>query len=198
MSNKLTKSAEDYLRSVGGLSAHGGFRVKAAVLRGMIQRHDRRRLNDALPGSLHPLTSPSLPATIWVSEVQATVIYLTCLDVFFDSDEAFLADILERNRQVLDSRLYRGLTKFFTPGRIAKMGSMVFNTLHHDGLRMVSADGTPFLWELRYAPYLVPEILGRCYATAIVAAMKSAGHATTSEVVSYGPRKTLIQVSLVS
>ncbi|MFK8004163.1 MAG: hypothetical protein AB8H86_31650 [Polyangiales bacterium] len=197
MSTELTHSSSDYLESIeGGLDAYGEYRVKAAVLRGMIQGHDREALTTALPIRLRPLTDPSLPATMWVPEVHATVLYLTCRDLFFASEDAFVADVLQRNLRLLDGRIYRNLVRLFAPQRIANVGRSVFNTLLHDGLKVVSVDGTPLLWKLSYPDHLVPKVIGRCYGTAIVAALKTAGHTATSELVRHGPRETLMQVRL--
>ncbi len=182
-------SVEAYLdRLPSGLDSHPGYQVKMGVVETWADGHDAAELKAALPdpprtGLFHKRV------TGWVSEVHATVVYLTVRELFFDSDDAYVAAALEKNRSLLARPIYRAAGRLFTPQRLMKTGSMVFGLMHRGIEAGPTEDASGRLgWLMKFPEHLVPELIARCYATALVAALGIGGaRRPTARVVEFSP-----------
>ncbi|MEM6294871.1 MAG: hypothetical protein AAGA54_26605 [Myxococcota bacterium] len=158
-----------------GIDSYPDVAVKYSVIDVWTEGHDLDRLRAALPNSLTGLAEAGNPVTRWVPEVHATVVYLTLRELFFDSDDAFVADALARNHQLYRSPLYKFLLRALTARRITKSAPVAYGHMHRGTSLEVETDELPWRWTLHYPPNLVPELLGRCYATAMQAAIELGG-----------------------
>jgi hypothetical protein len=162
-------------RLPGGIEAYADHRVKMSVVRAWIEDHNRRDLVAALPGALEPERFLDRPVSAWVTETEATIVYLTVRDVFFDSDDAYVEAAYRKNRNLLRGPLYRVLLRLFSAERVHRLGSRVFRTMHQ-GIDAVSGgEGNELSFTLTYPPHLVPLLIARCYATAMQAALDLSG-----------------------
>ncbi|MFK7990756.1 MAG: hypothetical protein AB8I08_32345 [Sandaracinaceae bacterium] len=185
MADRLPEELQAYIdRLPGGLDAYPDHRSKASVLRAFLDGHDMDALRAALPAELAALADPKTAVTTWLPEVHLNAVMLARRAVFFDSDEAFVEDAAKRNRQLIESPLYRMLIKFFSTERVGAMGRTVFHQMH-DGIELEIHPGTPMRWALRYPPHLMPELVARCYATAATVALELGGTRVTTEVVAF-------------
>lgn len=102
----------------------------------------------------------------------APTIYLGLRERFFSSDDAFVDDALKRNHALLNKPMYRILIRLLTRSRAAKGASVAYSQRHR-GTELTVTSRTGH-WEvnIKHPPHLVPPILGRCYATAMRAALE--------------------------
>ena len=125
----------------------------------------------------------------WVPEVHAMVIYLQVRDLFFDDDDAYVRDARERNRKLLAGPLYRMVLSLLSAERIYKTSRRVFNLMHRGTDLTVDVSHTPWVWKAEFPANLVPEIMGRCYATAAVASLELNGQKASRRRSSTTPRR---------
>ena len=149
--------------------------VKMSVVRAFAEGHDVRALAAALPDELEPSYLFDLPVTSWIPEVHATVVYLTIRELFFESDDSFVAGAHAKNLDLLNSTFYRTVARLISPARLNSIGTRLFQSMH----RGVQAEGgetdSGVWWDLRYPVNLVPVLVARCYATALAAALETGG-----------------------
>ncbi len=191
----LTRVTEYLDRLPGGIGAFPEAEVKYSVVATWLEGHDAAVLVDSLPSEVHPLLEREFPVSRWISEVHATTIYLGLRERFFESDDAFVADALERNRALLSKPMYRILMRLLSRSRAAKGASVTYSQMHR-GTELIVTSGSDH-WDvtLEHPPHLVPPLLGRCYATAMRAALEVKGyHDVYCKPVLFDPERTLIQV----
>lgn len=180
----------------GGIDAYPDVVVKYSIVETWLEGHDRGALRDVLPDEVHPLLEDGVPVTRWVPEVHATCIYLALRELFFPSDDTFVTDALHRNIRLLEKPMYKILLRVLTPTRAAKGTALAFSQMHR-GLKL-AVDPQPEAWlvTLTHPPALVPELLGRCYATALRAALEVKGYdGVFSRPVSLKPECSTFRVS---
>lgn len=179
----------------GRIDAFPEAEVKYSVVATWLEGQDAATLVDCLPTEVHPLLQREFPVTQWISEVHATTIYFGLRERFFSSDDAFVADALERNRTLLNKPMYRILMRLLSRNRAAKGASVAYSQMHRGTeLSVVSTDGH---WEVSivHPPHLVPPLLGRCYATALRAALEVKGYKNVyCKPVSFEPECTRLNV----
>ena len=175
-----TASTEAYLRRLPeGLESYEGHLVKMSVVRAWVEGHSLAALREALPQPLVPGELLERPVTAWVPEVHATVVYLTMRDLFFDDDDAYVEAAYAKNSKLLRGPLYRVLTTLFSWQRISSLGGSVFARMHRGIESTAEVVGDRGLrWRLDYPEHLVPPLIGRCYVTALVAALEAGGLGT--------------------
>lgn len=197
MPSSTNARVQDYLDALpGGCDAHSEAVVKFSILDTWLEGHDRGALRDVLPKPVHWLLEPGVPVTRWVPEVHATCIYLALRELYFPSDDTFVADALQRNIRLLEKPMYKVLMRFLTPTRAAQGTALAFSQMHR-GLEL-SVDPQADAWfvTLKHPPHLVPELLGRCYATALRAALEVKGYTGVfSRPVSLEPEVSTFRVS---
>ena len=198
MASSATTRIEEYLAKLpGGVHAFPDTRVKYSVVGLWMDGHDREPLAEALPPEVRPLLEPGFPVSRWVTEVHATCIYLALRELFFPSDDAFVADALERNRALLQKPMYKVLLRLFSPERAAKGTAVAFSQMHRGVTLEVEALADAWIVRLRHPPNIVPELLGRCYATAVRGALEVKGYAgVTAEPIAFEEELTAIRVLL--
>lgn len=191
-------SVEAYLdRLPSGLDSYPGHQVKMGVVQTWVDGHDLAGIRAALPESLQTGLLDQR-VTGWVSEVHATVVYLTVRELFFDSDEAYVGAALEKNRTLLSRSIYRAASRLLTPQRLVKTGSLVFGLMHR-GIETGPApfEGKGVGWVMEFPEHLVPELIARCYATALVAAMGIGGvRHPTARIAEFGATRIEFVVEL--
>lgn len=179
----------------GRIDAFPEAEVKYSVVATWLKGQDAAGLVDCLPTEVHPLLEREFPVTQWISEVHATTIYFGLRERFFSSDDAFVADALERNRTLLNKPMYRILMRLLSRSRAAKGASVAYSQMHRGTeLSVVSNDGH---WEVSivHPPHLVPPLLGRCYATALRAALEVKGYQNVyCKPISFEPECTQLSV----
>ncbi len=176
MSQDGLDRVQEYLAKLpDGLESYPRAQVKNSVVRAWIDGHDWGALEAAVPAAVRPLCRGDLAVTKWVSEVHATVVYLTLRELFFADDDAFVRDAHERNRKLLSGPMYRMLVNLLSTRRIAKGCRPAFGLMHRGVVTDVDVAPWPWVWTLRYPAHLVPEVLGRCYGTVIVTALELSG-----------------------
>ena len=176
MGDGLTPRVLEYLeRLPEGLDSYPGALVKNSVVRVWVEGHDIERLAATLPEALVPLVREELAVSAWVPEVHAMVIYLQVRELFFDDDDAYVRDAKERNRKLLAGPLYRMVLSLLSAERIYKTSRRVFNLMHRGTDLTVDVSRTPWVWKAKFPANLVPELMGRCYATAVIAALELNG-----------------------
>ena len=200
MLSSATARIEQYLEKLpGGIHAFPTAQVKYAVVGLWIEGHDLEALAEVLPHEVRPLLEPGFPISRWVSEVHATCIYLALRELFFPSDEAFVADALERNRALLLKPIYKILVRLLSPSRAAKGTSMAFSQMHRGVTLEVEPLADSWVVTLHHPANLVPELLGRCYATAVRGALEVKGYTgVTAEPTALEPDLTTIRVQFAS
>ncbi|MBL4685682.1 MAG: hypothetical protein JKY37_13900 [Nannocystaceae bacterium] len=157
-----------------GIDSFPNFRVQGTVVRMWLSGHDPAPLLAMLPGPVDRLVRAELAADTWVSEVHATVVYLALRELFFTSDDAFVADAYARNRQLLAGAAF-SMMPLLTPANIDVQSRRAFRSMH-DGIAVVTdVSRQPWTWSLTFPSYLVPQLLARCYVTALAAALESVG-----------------------
>lgn len=179
----------------GRIDAFPDAEVKYSVVATWLEGHDAEALVDCLPVAVHPLLQREFPVTQWISEVHATTIYLGLRERFFSSDDAFVADALERNHALLSKPMYRILLRLLTRSRAAKGASVAYSQMHRGTELIVAAREDHWAVDIEHPPHLVPPILGRCYATAMRAALEVKGfHRVYCKPMAFEPERTHIQV----
>lgn len=158
-----------------GLRSYPELAVKHSVVRAWFDGHDLDRLADALPRELDPAELLQRPVTAWTTEVHATAVYLAVRDVFFASDDAYVRAAHLKNVRLLASPLYRAFCRLFSEQRIQKTSAAVFRGLHRGLDLSAEPRGDTLCWTLGYPAHLVPELIARCYGTAIAAALELGG-----------------------
>lgn len=165
-----------YLKRLpGGIDAYPDAQVKYSIVRAWLEGQDLEALAEILPAPVLPLVERGVPITRWVPEVHATTIYLSLRELFFSSDDAFVEDALDRNLQLLEKPMYRILMRVISRDRAAKGTALAFSQMHRGTEIDVESDGEGWLVVLRHPPYMIPELIGRCYATALRAALEVKG-----------------------
>ncbi len=173
-----------YLDSIPGrLAGYPETLVKYSVLDTWLEGHDLTALALQMPGSLHYLFEPGFPVSKWVPEVHAMVTYLTQRELFFDSDDAFVADALERNIKLFRRPIYRVLVRLISMSLAAQGPARVYSQMHRGTELAVIAAPNAWTVKLTHPPHLIPALLARCYGTAMRAAILEKG-GTNVEVVS--------------
>ncbi len=179
----------------GRVDAFPDAEVKYSVVATWLDGHDASELVDCLPIAVHPLLQREFPVTQWISEVHATTIYLGLRERFFSSDDAFVADALERNHALLNKPMYRILMRLLSRSRAAKGASLAYSQMHRGTELIVVAGDNHWEVNLEHPPHLVPPLLGRCYATAMRAALEVKGyHKVHCEPLAFEAERTLIHV----
>lgn len=158
-----------------GVHAYPDARVKFSIVRTWLEGHDPTELAGVVPESVHPLLESGVPITRWVPEVHATCIYLALRELYFRSDDAFVEDALERNLRLLQNPMYRILMRVISRDRAAKSTALAFSQMHRGTDIDVERDADAWLVTLRHPPHMIPELLGRCYATATRATLEVKG-----------------------
>ncbi|MGH1342406.1 MAG: hypothetical protein ACRBN8_12680 [Nannocystales bacterium] len=179
----------------GGIDAFPEAEVKYSVVATWLEGHDATALVSSLPDAVHPLLQREFPVTRWVPEVHATMVYLGLRERFFESDDAFVADALERNRTLVNKPMYRILLGLLSKSRAVKGASVTYSQLHR-GTELIVVGGDDH-WEVYivHPPHLVPPILGRCYATAMRAALEVKGYENVyCKPIAFEPERTHLQV----
>lgn len=197
MPSSTNPRVQAYLDALpGGVDAYADVVVKYSIVDTWLEGHDRAALRKVLPSEVHPLLETGIPITRWVPEVHATCIYLGLRELFFPSDDTFVTDALHRNIRLLEKPMYRILMRVLTPARAAKGTALAFTQMHR-GLEL-AVDPQPEAWfvTLTHPPHLVPELLARCYATALRAALQVKGYkGVFSRPVSMEPELSRFRVS---
>lgn len=179
----------------GRIDAFPDAEVKYSVVATWLEGQDAAALVDCLPTEVHALLEREFPVTQWISEVHATTIYLGLRERFFSSDDAFVADALERNRTLLNKPMYRILMRLLSRDRAAKGASLTYSQMHRGTALVVdSSDGQ---WEvnIEHPAHLVPPLLGRCYATAMRAALEAKGYENVyCKPILFEPERTQLHV----
>jgi hypothetical protein len=122
------------------------------------------------------VVSPPLHSA-WITEVEATAVYLAMMDLCFADEAAFVAYALSANRSLLQGPLYRALLWLVGPERVVGRSAHTFGQMHR-GLVLDARMGTvprSAMFTLVFPPGLVPRVLARCYVTAAQAAVETAG-----------------------
>jgi len=182
-------------RLPGRIDAFPDAEVKYSVVATWLEGHDVANLVECLPTEVHPLLQREFPVTRWISEVHATTIYLGLRERFFSTDDAFVADALERNHALLGKPMYRILMRLLSRSRAAKGASVTYSQMHR-GTELVVIEGDGH-WKvsLEHPSHLVPPLLGRCYATAMRAALEVKGYQKVyCKPIAFEPERTHIQV----
>ena len=181
----------------GRIDAFPDAEVKYSVVATWLEGHDAATLVDSLPTEVHPLLERDFPVSRWISEVHATTVYLGLRERFFASDDAFVADALERNRTLLRKPMYRILMRLLTRSRAAKGASVAYSQMHRGTKLIAVSEDERWDVEIEHPPHLVPPILGRCYATAMRAALEVKGYQNVyCKPIAFEPERTHIQVRL--
>ncbi len=197
MPSSTNPRVQAYLDALsGGVDAYSDSVVKYSVVDTWLEGHDRAALREALPPEVHPLLAAGVPVTRWVPEVHATCIYLGLRELFFPSDDTFVTDALHRNIRLLEKPMYRILLRVLTPARVAKGTALAFTQMHRGLELAVDPQREGWLVTLTHPPHLVPELLARCYATALRAALQVKGfEGVFSRPVSLEPEVSRYRVS---
>ena len=200
MESSATQRIEAYLEKLpGGIHAFPSTQVKFSVVALWMEGHDREALARVLPNEVLPLLESGFPISRWVSEVHATCIYLGLRELFFPDDDAFVEDALERNRALLLKPMYKILVRLLSPERAAKGTSMAFSQMHRGVMLEVEPLSDSWMVRLHHPTNIVPELLGRCYATAIRAALEVKGYQdVTANPVTLEPDRATIRVQFAS
>lgn len=189
---------DDYLGKLpGGVHAYPTAQVKFSIIETWIDGHDVRKLATAVPEAVRGILTDNLPVTRWVSEVHATTIYLALRELFFRSDDAFVADALQRNARLLTRPMYRILLHMVSAERAAKGAAIAFSQMHRGISLEVDPKGDRWTVSLHHPAHLVPELLARCYATALRAALEVKGYdSVQSTLLTADPALTEFEVRL--
>ncbi len=158
-----------------GLDSYSDAKVKYSVVDTWIEGHDRAAIQARVPDPILPLLEDGFPVSRWVPEVHATVVYLTLRELFFANDDAFVADALERNTALLRRPIYRVLMRLLSVTRAAQGPSIAYSQMHRGTDLIVKAEPHAWLVTLKHPPYLIPEVMARCYGTALRAAIQEKG-----------------------
>lgn len=177
-----------------GLDSFPNFRVHGSVVRMWLSGHDPAPLLEMLPGPVDRLVGAELGADCWVTEVHATVVYLALRELFFASDDAFVADAHARNRQLLMGAEF-AMTPVLSPANIDVLSRRAFRGLH-DGITVATdVSRQPWTWSLMFPDCLVPELLARCYVTVLAAALECVGkQAVYVELLAHQPDRIDVAV----
>ncbi len=112
-------SLERYLAALpDGIDAYPQCLAKASVARDAMQRTLPPGID--LPAPLRALLDQPPPVTAWIPEVHQNALMLAILDTHFDENdtEGFYSWILDRNRRLFSSPLYRALFFVLSPERL--------------------------------------------------------------------------------
>lgn len=169
---------EHYLVSLPlALRSYPTHTQKASVLRQIVGELPIAGDAAGLPDELKALAQSPPPVTSWIPEVHATALYLALRDLYFDDDAGFVDYSYRRNRALLESPLYWILFKLVSARALLRQAPGRWAQLHKGVELGVKLDPKEESVEIRLnnPPYLVPDLLGRCYATAFTAAIELAG-----------------------
>ena len=176
MGKGLSPRVLEYLDQLPeGIHSYPGALVKNSVVRAWVEGHDIERLAATLPEALVPLVRKQVAITSWAPEVHAMIIYLQARELFFEDDDSYVRDAKERNRKLLSGPLYRVVLSLLSAERIGKTSRRVFNLMHRGTELTVDVKRWPWVWRAEFPAYLVPQIMGRCYTTAVVASLELNG-----------------------
>jgi hypothetical protein len=160
----------------GGLSAYPECLHKGEPLGVWLDRSPTSGLADRAPAPLAALLDRRRALPTWVPDVHACVLFLAMRDVYFDSDDAFLAHASRVNRAVLDTPTNRVLFWVGAPKAILRGAGLRWGSLHR---------GTTFETRLRgdfgaqvdigFPPNLFPRLVLLGNGTGFKAALENAG-----------------------
>ena len=136
------------------------------------------------------------PVTAWVNEAEATAIYLTLRDVAFPDDDAYVQAAFEKNSRVLQHPLYRVLLRLMSAQRLQRTGAGIFARMHRGITSRAERRPSGDFWVIDYPPHLVPELIARCYATAVQAALELGGEKDVRvRVATFSPTRCELHMS---
>jgi hypothetical protein len=111
-----------------------------------------------------------------VPEVYANVLYLAIREVHFADDASFLAHSSARNRALLETPMNRVLFWVARPKDMLRAAGLRWGTLHRgSSIRVRIRNETSAEMELRFPPYLFPEIVLRGTGTGFAVALENSG-----------------------
>jgi Protein of unknown function (DUF2378) len=182
MDSALFPSATAYIASLpGGLSAHPQCLVKGSVVREFLATQFAAELRDSLPLVLRDYYEHRPVATSWVPEVHMHVFLHAAFDRIFagpsrGGEAAFLHWVLESNRALLNSPLYRVLFFVVSTERLFMGFDKRWSAFRRGSSLHVRAMAPKDvrLW-LRYPPGLYTDLTAKVRCTAFRAAADCAG-----------------------
>ncbi|MCU0701793.1 MAG: serine/threonine protein kinase [Myxococcaceae bacterium] len=159
-----------------GLDSYPEATQKGSVVLAFLEGIDPVALEGRLPAPLAKLLKFRPAPSAWVSEVQATALYLGGAEACFTSDDAFVDFALQTNRKLLAGPLYGMLFRALGLRRVLQGATGRWEHLHR-GSRLVMTelvDGRATM-HLHTPANMVPPLLARCSATALHAALEVSG-----------------------
>lgn len=168
---------EEYLsRLPNGLDSYPEMQQKASIMPSFLQGVPIHEHLDALPPVLASLVRRPASATSWVSEIQATCVYLACVDLCFSGPQAYVAFAYEANKRIIDGPLYSIMFRMLGPRRIVDNAAHRWGAIHR-GTTLEVTSFTPgaltFIW--RSPPHGVPPLIGQCQAEGMRGVFEVAG-----------------------
>jgi hypothetical protein len=176
--NKLRPSITSYLdRLPAGIASYPECLVKASVFRNALEVKPLGP-EVALPPEVRALVDHPPPVSVWIPEVQFNVITLAVRDAHFGEDDrdGYLGWVLDQNRKLLGTPLYRALFLLVSPERLLHGLEKRWGTFRRGTVLRLHAQA-PGQVELRLVtpPFLRTTMSLEGMAMALRAALERAG-----------------------
>ncbi len=174
-------NAVAYLAALpGGFAAHPQCLVKGSVVRDILATDFATELRGSLPPELVDWYTNRPVATSWVPEVHLQSLLLAIFDRFFakraGAEGAFLRWVLDSNRVLFSTPLYRVLFFVVTPERLFVSVDKRWNTFRRGSkLETVIVEPGHARLRITHPSGLYNDLLGKVRATAFRAAAECAG-----------------------
>ncbi|MGE0790034.1 MAG: hypothetical protein AB7S26_30445 [Sandaracinaceae bacterium] len=168
---------ERYLRGLpDGYDSYPAYVQKASMYRTFLARLGGHAPDESdLPRELTYLLRDPLPASAWIPEAHAHALLHAVCDLRFADEARFVDQMLEVNRAILSSPLYRFLMIFASPTQVVKGAARSWGHVHRGVKLRVTLEGSGGKLRLAYPDHLLDELVTRCYATAFTAGLRLCG-----------------------
>jgi hypothetical protein len=191
-------SLERYLAALpGGIDAYPHCLAKASVARDAMQR--TLPPSAELPAPLRTLIEQPPPVTAWIPEVHQNALMLAILDTHFDETDfdGFFAWILDRNRRLFSSPLYRALFFVLSPQRLLGGFQRRWSTFRRGTtLAIERSDDRGARARLTSPPHLHTKTSARGLGIGFQAALERAGGSDVDVDIPFqSPTETIYEIS---
>jgi hypothetical protein len=171
-----------------GLASYPECRSKASIWKNIHRWTETGKLVGHVPPELTVFSAEGLLDNTWISAAESFASHLALRDVLFPSDAAMVEHFRMLDRQLLSGPLYRMLFAVASPLRVVHAADRRFRAMF-EGITLAvhQEDDCRVGLSLRYAPGLLPPLVGSLYLVAFEVAAELAGaKAVKSRVISHG------------
>jgi hypothetical protein len=183
-----------------GLDSYPEFVQKASIYREFLVGVEFDTVRSMLPNRLRAMLEAPVPVTAWVTEVEASALFMALRDAAFADDQAYFEHVYRSSRRLMDSALYRLLFRLLGPRTVLR-GAHSRWGLFHRGVEMSLAfpggtETSEATITLRFPPHLFPRLMQESFGDTFRAAAELSGaRAVAIRVASQDPEHVALIIT---